>query len=41
MPDLAGTGAVAVLHKPVDLTELANLLNGLDQQLVFDYARRS
>ena len=41
LPHLAGTGAVAVLRKPVDLTELAGLLNNLDQQLVFDYARRS
>jgi two-component system, chemotaxis family, chemotaxis protein CheY len=36
MPQLAGTGAVAVLRKPVDLTELATLLNNMDQQLVFD-----
>jgi CheY-like chemotaxis protein len=39
LPDLAGTGAVAVLQKPVDLTELAQLLNRMDEQLVFDYAR--
>ena len=36
MPDLAGTGASAILQKPVDLTELANLLNTMDEQLVFD-----
>ncbi len=41
MPHLAGTGCVGVLRKPVDLTELADLLNSLDQQLVFDYARFS
>ena len=41
LPDLSGTGAVAVLQKPVDLTELATLLNNLDQQLVFDYARHA
>ncbi len=41
LPHLAGTGAVGVLRKPVDLTELAELLNQLDQQLVFDYARFS
>ena len=40
LPDLTGTGAVAVLQKPVDLTELTELLNKMDQQLVFDYARR-
>jgi CheY-like chemotaxis protein len=39
LPHLAGTGAVGILRKPVDLTELAELLNTLDQQLVFDYAR--
>jgi CheY-like chemotaxis protein len=39
LPHLGGTGAVGVLRKPVDLTELADLLNTLDQQLVFDYAR--
>lgn len=38
MPDLSGTGAMAILQKPVDLTELANLLNNMDQQLVFDYS---
>ena len=36
MPDLSGTGAVAILQKPVDLTELANLLNSMDQQLMFN-----
>ena len=41
LPHLAGTGAVGVLRKPVDLTELAELLNTLDQQLVFDYARNN
>jgi len=40
LPDLAGTGAVGVLQKPVDLTELAQLLNKVDEQLVFDYGRR-
>jgi len=39
MPHLAGTGAVGLLRKPVDLTELAELLNNLDQHLLFDYAR--
>ena len=39
LPHLAGTGAVGILRKPVDLTELADLLNTLDQQLIFDYAR--
>jgi DNA-binding NarL/FixJ family response regulator len=37
MPDLTGTGAMGILQKPVDLTELATLLNTMDQQLVFDY----
>ena len=36
MPDLTDTGAVAILQKPVDLTELANLLNSMDQQLMFN-----
>jgi CheY-like chemotaxis protein len=40
LPDLAGTGAVAILRKPVDLTELSGLLNDMDQQLVFDYVRQ-
>jgi len=39
LPHLGGTGAVGVLRKPVDLTELADLLNSLDQQLVFDYTQ--
>jgi CheY-like chemotaxis protein len=39
MPDLSGTGASAILQKPVDLTELATLLNDMDQQLTFDYSR--
>ena len=39
MPDLAGTGAFALLQKPVDLKELATLLSSMDQQLVFNYAR--
>ena len=38
MPDLSGTGAMAILQKPVDLTELANLLNNMDEQLVFNYS---
>jgi hypothetical protein len=38
MPDLTGTGAMAILQKPVDLTELANLLNNMNQQLLFDYS---
>ena len=38
IPDLAGTGASAILKKPVDLTELKNLLNSMDQQLTFDYS---
>ena len=38
IPDLAGTGASAILKKPVDLTELKNLLNNMDQQLTFDYS---
>src|ERR1041385_8027320 len=39
--DLAHAGAMAILQKPVDLRELEELLNSLDQQLVFDYARRN
>lgn len=39
LPHLAESGAVGILRKPVDLTELAELLNDLDQQLLFDYAR--
>ena len=37
--DLADIGAVAVLPKPVDLKELEELLNNMDAQMVFDYAR--
>ncbi len=37
--ELADLGAVAILHKPVDLKELEELLNDMDAQLVFDYAR--
>jgi CheY-like chemotaxis protein len=37
--DLAGIGAVSILQKPVDLKELEELLNNMDAQLVFDYAR--
>ena len=36
---LADIGAVAILQKPVDLEELEALLNDLDAQMVFDYAR--
>jgi DNA-binding NarL/FixJ family response regulator len=39
LPHLAGTGAVGILRKPVDLTELAELLNNLDQQMLFDYTQ--
>jgi len=38
-PDLADTGAVAFLPKPVELKDLQELLNNMDTQLVFDYAR--
>ena len=37
--DLVDIGAIAILQKPVDLEELEELLNDLDAQLVFDYAR--
>jgi CheY-like chemotaxis protein len=37
--DLEDIGAVAILQKPVDLKELEELLNDMDAQLVFDYAR--
>ena len=37
--DLEDIGAIAILQKPVDLEELEELLNDLDAQLVFDYAR--
>ena len=37
--DLADIGAVAILQKPVDLEELEELLNDMDAQLLFDYAR--
>lgn len=37
--DLADLGAVAIMRKPVELKELEELLNHLDAQLVFDYAR--
>ena len=37
--ELTDLGAVAILHKPVDLEELEELLNDMDAQLVFDYAR--
>jgi len=37
--ELADIGAVAILAKPVDLKELEELLNNMDAQLVFDYAR--
>src|SRR3984893_16455503 len=36
---LADIGAVALFPKPVDLEELEELLNNMDAQLVFDYAR--
>ncbi len=37
--DLADIGAVAFLPKPVELKDLQELLNNMDTQLVFDYAR--
>jgi two-component system response regulator MtrA len=37
--DLADIGAVALLPKPVDLKELEELLNNMDAQRDFDYAR--
>ena len=37
--ELADIGAIAILQKPVDLEELEALLNDLDAQMVFDYAR--
>ena len=37
--ELTDIGAVAILSKPVDLKELEELLNDMDAQLVFDYAR--
>src|SRR5438128_12651061 len=37
--ELEDLGAVAILSKPVDLKELEDLLNDMDSQLVFDYAR--
>ena len=37
--DLADIGAVAFLPKPVDLKELEELLNNIDAQLIFEYAR--
>jgi hypothetical protein len=37
--DLVDIGAVAILPKPVDLKDLEKLLNHMDAQLVFDYAR--
>lgn len=37
--ELADIGAVAILPKPVDLKELEELLNNMDAQLVFNYAR--
>ena len=37
--DLADIGAVAFLPKPVELKDLQELLNNIDTQLVFDYAR--
>jgi two-component system response regulator MtrA len=37
--DLADIGAVAFLPKPVDLNELEELLNNMDAQMVFNYAR--
>ncbi len=37
--DLVDIGAVAILQKPVDLEELEELLNDMDAQLLFDYAR--
>src|ERR1700730_16309800 len=37
--DLEDIGAVAILQKPVDLKELEELLNDMDAQLVFNYAR--
>jgi chemotaxis response regulator CheB len=37
--ELTDIAAVAILQKPVDLEELEALLNDLDAQMVFDYAR--
>jgi CheY-like chemotaxis protein len=37
--DFADIGAVAFLPKPVELKDLEELLNNMDTQLVFDYAR--
>jgi CheY-like chemotaxis protein len=37
--ELEDIGAVAILPKPVDLEDLEELLNNMDAQLVFDYAR--
>ena len=37
--ELTDIGAVAILQKPVDLEELEELLNDMDAQLLFDYAR--
>src|SRR5438874_12931398 len=37
--DLEDIGAIAILQKPVDLEDLEELLNHVDAQLVFDYAR--
>ena len=37
--DLTDIGAIAILQKPVDLEDLEELLNDLDAQLMFDYAR--
>ena len=37
--DLAHIGAIGILKKPLDLNELQELLNNLDAQLVFNYAR--
>ncbi len=39
LADLVDIGAVAILPKPVDLKDLEELLNKMDAQLVFDYAR--
>jgi len=38
IPDVSGTGACGILKKPVELSELENLLNSMDQQLTFDYS---
>lgn len=39
--DVDDRGVIRILPKPVELTELVELLNSMNEQMMFDYDRRS